>query len=117
MNLYCIGYNDDDVFIYDLSLNDRFEVEAGRILNFTDELYESFDNYLDDIITVNEFLDDVSTVYGVRPRLVMPPDSIENICEDLPEDIKNEVLSSVISIGKANSPSTYIPIEHCKHVI
>ena len=117
MNLYCIGYNDDDVFIYDLSLNDRFEVEAGRILNFTDELYESFDNYLDDAITVNEFLDDVSAVHGVRPSLVMPSDSIENICKDLPEDIKNEVLASVISVGKAHSPSTYIPIEHCKYVI
>lgn len=117
MNLYCIGYNDDDVFIYDLSFNNRFEVEAGRILNFTDELYESFDNYLDDAITVNEFLDDISAVHGVRPSLVMPSDSIENICKDLPEDIKNEVLASVISIGKANSPNTYIPIEHCKHVI
>jgi len=117
MNLYCIGYDDDEVFIYDLSLNDRFEVEAGRILNFTDELYQSFDNYIDEVITVDEFLDDVSDTFGLRPRLVMPSDSIENICKDLPEDIRNEILDNVISIGKANSPSTYIPIEHCKHVI
>lgn len=117
MNLYSIGYNDEEIFIYDLTLNDRFEVEAGRILNFTEELYQSFDNYADDIITVNEFLDDVNNVYGVRPQLVMPPDSIKNICKDLPEDIRNDILDNVISIGKANSPSMYIPIEHCKNVI
>jgi len=117
MNLCSIGYNDEEIFIYDLTLNDRFEVEAGRILNFTEELYQSFDDYADDIITVDEFLDDVNDVYGIRPRLVMPPDRIENICKDLPASIKNEVLNNVISIGRANSPSTYIPIEHCKHVI
>lgn len=117
MNLYCIGYNDYEVFIYDLTLNDSFSVEAGRILDFTNELYESLDNYLYGDITINEFLDDIQLEYGIRPNLLMPTGSIENMCKDLPKNIKNKILSSIISIGKANSPNTYIPIEHCKYII
>ena len=117
MDLCCIGYNNNEVFIYDLTLNNRFEVEAGRVLNFTEELYQSLDDYVDENITINEFLDDISLEYGIRPSLLMPSRNIKNECKDLPKNIRNKILDSMISIGRFNSPSMYIPIELCKYVI
>lgn len=117
MNLYCIGYNDYEVFIYDLSLNDRFEVEAGRVLNFTGDLYRSLDNYVEGDITINEFLDDISLEYGIRPKLVMPSSNLDEELNGLSDIIKNDIMLNLISIGSAKNPVNYIPVEFCKYLV
>ncbi len=117
MDIYCLAYNNNDVFVYDLSLNERFEVEAGKSYNFSESLYKSLGNFFDNSITLEEFLEDIENEIGIKPSLIIPSRHFETECMSLDDDIKNEIFESMISIGNAKNVNTYIPIEMCRYVL
>jgi len=117
MDIYCLAYNNSDVFVYDLSLNERFEVEAGKSYNFSESLYKSLGNFFNNSITLEEFLEDIKNEIGIKPRLIIPSRNFETECLFLDDDIKNEIFESMINIGNSKNVNTYIPIEMCRYVL
>jgi len=117
MNIYCIGYSNSEVFVYDLILNNMFEIEAGCIKNFTEELYSSMNSFLDGNITLVEFLDDIEQEFGFRPTLIIPSNSLVEDSLLMNDDIREQIFNSMIKVGNVNTGYTFIPITMSEYVL
>ena len=117
MNIYCIGYDVSNVFGYELLLNDNFDVEAGKIHDFTESLYESLENYFDNSITLEEFLDDVNSALGFRPTLILTPSFFADDCIQMETSIRDKIFSNMIKLGNINTANTFLPISMCEYVL
>ena len=117
MNIYCIGYNNSNVFVCDLVLNNMFEVEAGCSKNFTEDLYSSMNNFLDGNITLVEFLDDVEKEFGFRPTLIIPSNTLADDSLLMNDNIREQVFNSMIKVGNVNTGYTFIPISMSEYVL
>lgn len=117
MNIYCISYNTNNVFVYDLVLNSDLEIEAGSSKDFTDELYSSMNSFLDGDITLEEFLDDIEKEFNFRPTLIIPPSSLVEDSLLMDEEVREKIFNSMIKVGNVNSTCTFIPISMCEYVL
>ena len=117
MNIYCIGYNNNNVFVCDLVLNNMFEIEAGYSKNFTEVLYSSMNSFLDGDITLEEFLDDIEQEFGFRPTLIIPSNTLEEDSLLMNDDIREQIFDNMIKVGNIKTGRTFIPIAMSEHVL
>tara|TARA_B100000941_G_scaffold290414_1_gene272352 strand:- start:1973 stop:2326 length:354 start_codon:yes stop_codon:yes gene_type:complete len=117
MNIYCIGYNNSNVFVCDLVLNNMFEIEAGCSKNFTEDLYSSMNSFLDGNITLEEFLDDIEQEFGFRPTLIIPSKTLDEDSLLMNDDIREQIFNSMIKVGNVNTGYTFIPITMSEYVL
>lgn len=118
MNIRCISYDDSrNVFVLDLDLDNDFEVCAGRLIDFSESLYQSLDHYNNDVITLNEFLDDIEDETGVLPSYIMAPSSFDEATNHLGEDVKSNLLENVINVGKKSRLINLVPVDMCRYVL
>lgn len=117
MDIHCLSYNTHSVCALNLSLDNNFEVEAGKLYNFNDKLWKSLQEYLSDVISLNEFLDDVYDVTGILPKHVISSDNFSQGFDYLSEQEREELEATIVSIGRKNNQLNLIPIDMCKYVL
>jgi hypothetical protein len=117
MNIYCIGYNSNNVFACDIVIDSMFNVVAGSSKDFTDKLYSSMNSYLDGNITLVEFIDDVEKEFGFRPTLIIPPSSLAEDSILMDDEVRERIFDSMIKVGNVNTGCTFIPITMCEYVL
>ena len=117
MDIHCLSYNTHSICVLNLSLDSNFEVEAGKLYNFNDKLWESLQDYLSDAITLNEFLDDVYDETGILPKHVISSDNFSQGFDYLSSREKEELEETVVSIGRKTNQLNLIPIDMCKYVL
>lgn len=117
MDIHCLSYSTHDIFVLNLSLDNNFEVEAGKLYNFNDKLWESLRDYLNDTITLNEFLDDVYDETGILPKHVISSDNFSEGFDYLSSKEKDELEKTIVSIGRKNNQLNLIPIDMCRYVL
>ena len=117
MDIHCISYDVNNIFIMDLSLDNNFEVCAGKIYDFSEKLYQSLNYYKNNIISLSEFLDDVEDETGILPRHILSPGNFDELSEFLDEQDMADLLESVINIETKNSSIQLAPIEMCDYVL
>lgn len=117
MNIYCIGYDSNNVFACDLVIDNMFNVVAGSSKNFTDALYSSMNSYLDENITLAEFLDDIEKEFGFRPDLIIPSSTLAEDSILMDDETRERIFDSMIRVGNVNAGCTFIPITMCEHVL
>tara|TARA_B100001287_G_C22660302_1_gene519982 strand:+ start:1577 stop:1930 length:354 start_codon:yes stop_codon:yes gene_type:complete len=117
MDIHCISYDNNNIFILDLSLDNDFEVCAGRLYDFSEKLYQSLNYYNNNVITLNEFLDDIEDETGILPSYIMAPTSFDKETAELEEEERSAFLENVINIGKKSRSINLVPVDMCSYVL
>lgn len=107
MNIYCLDVSAEYICVIDIEMNSNFEVVAAKLHDFNDNLYGSFDDYLNNVISLQEFLSDIHEDLNIIPTHIYPN-------KDHINEYKNS--DELIVIGPHSNPSYFMNIEMCRHI-